>query len=247
MGYEKTYQNRKPTFKSDVMKLTTEQIQQIELKLYNDYEFYYDDAKHEIIDHIASEIENRKENESFETAFERIFTQWDSRLKDTEWNGIHFYGKIKIPAFYKQKMQKSLRTDLMYYVLAVLFFPVAIYLLKDFITLETLNRTVFVYKILLVTTAVFGNQYVLRKYETDKYTTVYGEIAQFANKRNLGPLLLLSFVTLSSQELRYWTTFNIWLLSLTFINAFYFLFIIKYCNYFRHLSMVKKIRKWNVA
>ncbi len=36
------------------MKLSAEQIHQIEEKIYVDYDFYYDDAKHEVLDHIAS-------------------------------------------------------------------------------------------------------------------------------------------------------------------------------------------------
>ena len=46
-------------------KLTTEQVQQIENKLYNDYDFYYDDTKYEVIDHIASEIEEDMQFNSF--------------------------------------------------------------------------------------------------------------------------------------------------------------------------------------
>ena len=77
------------------MKLSVEQIQQIEEKLYADYDFYYDDTKHEVIDHIASEIEEEMKDNSFETSFDKVFQNWRSRLQETEWNGMHLYGKIK--------------------------------------------------------------------------------------------------------------------------------------------------------
>src|SRR5690606_30579887 len=106
------------------MKLSAEQIHQIEKKLYVDYDFYYDDAKHEVIDHIASEIEEEMETNSFESSFNKAFDNWHNRLREVEWSGMHLYGKIKMPLFYKDQLFSSFRNDLFIWALISLLVPV---------------------------------------------------------------------------------------------------------------------------
>ncbi|MEG1376748.1 MAG: hypothetical protein RSC81_06705, partial [Myroides sp.] len=157
------------------MKLSAEQIHQIEEKLYVDYDFYYDDAKHEVIDHIASEIEEEMETNSFETSFDKVFENWHNRLKEVEWSGMHLYGKIKMPLFYKDQLLSTFRNDLIIWIFISLLAPLLIYLFKDSMEIETINSVVFNYKIIVFAIAVILNQYVLKKYKEGNYTTVYGQ------------------------------------------------------------------------
>ena len=230
------------------MKLSAEQIKQIEEKLYVDYDFYYDDAKHEVIDHIASEIEEGMENDSFEASFDKAFENWHDRLREVEWSGMHLYGKIKMPLFYKDQLLSTFRNDLIIWIVISLLAPVLIYLFKDSIEIETINSTVFIYKIVVFAVAVILNQFVLKKYEEGNYTTVYGQIAAFSNKKTKTALLLMAISMIFMQQgIKYIDNIKLWLGTLIFFNAFYFMFIIKYCNYFRHLKMIKNIKKWKNA
>lgn len=228
------------------MKLSQEQIQQIEEKFYIDYDFYYDDAKYEVIDHIASEIEEDMKVNSFETSFDKVFQNWHPRLKETEWSGMHLYGKVKMPLFYKKQLMSTFRNDLLVWILASFLVPLLIYIFKDSMEIETINNTVFIYKIVVFAIVVFLNKYTLEKYQNGEYTTVYGQIAAFANKKTLIALLVVAFsmIFMQRDSIRYKENIELWLGTLVFFNAFYFMFIIKYANYFRHLSMVKNIRKW---
>jgi len=228
------------------MKLTTEQIQQIEEKLYADYDFYYDDTKHEVVDHIASEIEEEMKDNSFETSFDKVFQNWHSRLQETEWNGMLMYGKIKLPMFYKKQLMSSLYKDVLMLIVASFAFPLLLYFYKDSMEINTLNTMVFIYKIVVLIIAVFFNRYSLEKYENGDYTTVYGQIASFANNKTLAAMGLFAFTMIFMQQnsIRHKENVELWLGTLVFFNAFYLMFIIKYCNYFRHLKMVKNIKKW---
>lgn len=230
------------------MKLSAEQIQQIEEKLYVDYDFYYDDAKHEVIDHIASEIEVEMESDSFEASFDRVFENWNDRLREVEWSGMHLYGKIKMPLFYKDQLMRTFKNDLIIWALISLLVTVLIYSFKNSIEIETINSIVFIYKMVVFVIAIVLNQYVLKKYEEGNYTTVYGQIAAFANKKTLAALCLMAVSAIfMQQDIKYINIIEIWLGVLVFFNAFYFMFIIKYCNYFRHLKMIKNIKKWKSA
>lgn len=230
------------------MKLSAEQIHQIEEKLYVDYDFYYDDAKHEVLDHIASEIEEEMETNSFEASFDKAFQNWHDRLREVEWTGMHLYGKIKMPLFYKDQLFSTFRNDLIIWVVISLLAPVLIYLFKDSMEIETINSTVFIYKIVVFAVAVFLNKYTLDKYKSGNYTTVYGQIAAFSNKKTLAAMCLMAFsLIFMQQEIKYLDNIGFWLGVLVFFNAFYFMFIIKYCNYFRHLKLIKNIKKWKKA
>ncbi|WP_177761645.1 hypothetical protein [Flavobacterium sp. I3-2] len=225
--------------------LTTEQLQQIENKLYNDYDFYYDDSKYEIIDHIASEIEDQMQTSTFQFAFDTVFDQWKSKLQETEWNGKYFYGEFKIPFFYKQQLTQNFRKDIFLWILASVLVPGIFFIFKDSMELETINSTVYIYKIIVFAIAVFLNIYTLKKYENGNYTTVYGQIAAYSNKKMLISLCALSifFIFIPQNSIKYEESLNLWLVTLLFFSAFYFSFIIKYCNYFRHLKLVNKMKR----
>lgn len=230
------------------MKLSAE-LKQIEEKLYVDYDFYYDDAKHEVLDHIASEIEEEMETNSFEASFDKVFENWHDRLREVEWSGMHLYGKIKMPLFYKDQLMATFKNDLFILILVSVLAPMLIYLFKDSMEIETINSTIFIYKIIVFVIAIVLNQYVLRKYQEGNYTTVYGQIAAFSNKKGIAGLSLMaiSMIFMQQNSIKYKDYLDGWLGMLVFFNAFYFMFIIKYCNYFRHLKMIKNIKKWKNA
>lgn len=231
------------------MHLTTHQLKRIEEKLYTDYDFYYDDAKHEVIDHIASEIEEEMKSISFETAFDNVFAKWHNKLQETEWSGMHLYGKIKLPLFYKNQLMRTFRNDLFLWIGLSFLFPIIIYFFKDVLEIGTINITVLIYKIIVFITALFLNKYTLEKYENGRYTTVYGQVATFANKKTIAAisLMAISMILMQKDSFKYKENIELGLGTLVFFNAFYFMFIIKYCNYFRHLKMVKNIKKWKRA
>ena len=111
--------------------------------------------------------------------------------------------------------------------------------------IETTNSIVYIYKIVVFAIAVFLNVFTLKKYENSKFTTVYGQISTFSNKKMLTSLCLLSifFIFIPQNSIRYEESLNLWLLSLLFFSVFYFSFIIKYCNYFRHLKLVNQMKR----
>src|SRR5690606_29714668 len=156
------------------MKLSAEQIHQIEEKIYIDYDFYYDDAKHEVIDHIASEIEEEMETNLFEASFDKVFENWHDRLREVEWSGMHLYGKIKMPLFYKDQLIATFKNDLFILILVSLLAPMLIYLFKDSMEIEAINWIVYTYKIVVALLAIFLNVYTYKEYKNGTYTTVYG-------------------------------------------------------------------------
>src|SRR5690606_1204258 len=164
-------------------------------------------------------------------------------------NGMHIYGKIKMPMFYKKQLNQSFKNDLVLLALLSLVFPSLVYIFKDKMEINFISNLVLVYKIIVFGTVIFLNKYVSKKYENDEYTTIYGQIASFANQKAIKGLALVAFACIvmqqssfKSKEIIEWSV-----ATLVWFNAFYFLFILKYCNYFRHLKMVKKIKKWNIA
>lgn len=71
------------------MKLTTEQIQIIETALNDKCNFKdFDDVRIELVDHIATEIEQELETNtnSFEQAFVRVMTRWNPMILPRTWS-----------------------------------------------------------------------------------------------------------------------------------------------------------------
>lgn len=225
-------------------KLNSEQLQQIESKLHTDYDFYYDDSKHEIIDHIASEIEDDTQFHDFEESFNHVFEKWKNKLRETNWIGTPFYGEIKIPVFYKKQLNKSFRNDFLMMFLMLFAFPMFLYLFKDSMDIKTMNQLLLGYKIFVFSTAIFLNIYTLISYDKNPFTTVYGQIATYRNKLTLIALVSGLYIFIDkSALLKYRDDFYfVWLMLILF-NTFYFPFIVKYCNYFRHLKTVNRIKK----
>jgi hypothetical protein len=90
------------------MKLTPEQIQVIEATL-DLNGLVYDDIKLEVLDHIASEIENKMclDNRSFEESLKAVFENWKEELKPTTYSftlGNHIIG----PKIFMDKMANNI-------------------------------------------------------------------------------------------------------------------------------------------
>jgi len=222
--------------------LTKEQLKQIEDKLYNDYDFHYDDSKYEIIDHIASEIEEKMQFDSFESVCENVFNQWRDRLKETEWNGKYLYGKIKIPAFYKSKVDKTFKVDFMIWLVATISFPLFLIICKNSFSINVINEIFNGYKIIVCTLVILLNLYLIKELKENSINTVYKEIATYNVSKNLKPVLFLSlyfmlfYTKINPEKIQLAIVFSL------FFNAFLFMFLLKYCNYFRHLKIVNRIK-----
>ncbi len=84
-------------------KLTVEQIQQIEERLYGKYNLKYDEIRNEILDHIACEIEELiQEGETFEDASILTFRKWNAKLI-SEKKGVY----RGIPQFIVKQLDKE--------------------------------------------------------------------------------------------------------------------------------------------
>lgn len=141
------------------MKLTTEQIAQIEETLVLDG-LVYQDVKLEIIDHIASEIEERMSQEeiSFDSVCKSVFEKWKSALvisSSYAWLGAFF----KAPQFVVDKLVAYSKREALHVFFSVLVFGS----LLAFIVSNTFQKETFkaislalqgVYTLLMVCTSI---------------------------------------------------------------------------------------------
>lgn len=88
------------------MKLTTEQVEDIE-NILNQKGIKYDDLKFEIVDHIASEIENEMEKSdiNFVETTALVFNRWEPEFKPI----MSFLFSKKYPKIYKDKLLKIIK------------------------------------------------------------------------------------------------------------------------------------------
>lgn len=121
------------------MKLTTEQIAQIEETLVLNG-LVYQDVKLEIIDHIASEIEERMSHEeiSFDSVYKSVFEKWKSALEissSSNWLGAFF----KAPRFVIDKLVAYSKREALHIFFSVLVFG----FLLAFIVSNTFQKETF--------------------------------------------------------------------------------------------------------
>ncbi len=88
------------------MNLTTEQVEDIE-NILNQKGIKYDDLKFEIVDHIASEIENEmeKSDTNFVETTALVFSRWEPEFKPI----MSFLFSKKYPKIYKDKLLKIIK------------------------------------------------------------------------------------------------------------------------------------------
>jgi hypothetical protein len=104
------------------MKLTAEQIRFIDKNLL-DNGVFYEDVKLELIDHIASDIENQMEihNTEFNEIFQTVFNKWKGLLESTSssaWLGILF----EAPKAVVNKMVSYTRKQFVFIFISALIF-----------------------------------------------------------------------------------------------------------------------------
>lgn len=106
------------------MKLTASQIQSINVTLINNG-VVYADIKLELIDHIASEIEQQIEdnNSNFEVAFPIVFNKWKKLLKPTS-NSLWLGNFLNGPKVVVDKWVCSAKRNVFFIFIYALFFSV---------------------------------------------------------------------------------------------------------------------------
>jgi hypothetical protein len=103
------------------MKLSAEQIQIVEDTL-DLNGLVYDDIKLEVLDHIASEIENKMslESLSFDETLKVVFENWKNQLRPTLYS--HLLGKMIGPKILMDKMAHSVKKELIIILSLVFLF-----------------------------------------------------------------------------------------------------------------------------
>lgn len=131
------------------MKLTTEQIEIINQTLV-DKGVVYEDIKLELIDHIATDIENELEHKesNFEIAFSKVMPKWKKVLEETS----NFWSNFVGPRIVIDKLSILYKNQCKFVLLAVVIFSTLL------ITITTLNPEEYVYNMLKL---VFSSLYLL--------------------------------------------------------------------------------------
>jgi len=118
------------------MKLTNEQIAIIDQTLM-DKGVVYDDIKLELIDHIATDIEEKLENQEFDfdVALSKDIIKWEKALEETS----SLWGNVIGPRIVKEKFSKITKNHYKFSLLAVVIFSVLM------TTITTLKPEEYVY------------------------------------------------------------------------------------------------------
>lgn len=108
-------------------RLNLEQIKQIENFLIEYYHIKYEDIRDEVLDHIASEIEDKMTNGMvYEAAFKQTFNKWNKELTPHLWIRYN-----NVPRFIAKKWYKR---DILCFLLAISVGLGGPYLLSLYIT-----------------------------------------------------------------------------------------------------------------
>ncbi|WP_010251016.1 hypothetical protein [Myroides injenensis] len=108
-------------------RLNLEQIKQVENFLIDYYQIKFDDIRDEVLDHIASEIEDKMTNGiAYEAAFKQTFNKWNKELTPHLWIRYNH-----VPRFIAKKWYKR---DVLCFLLAISIGLCGHYLLSEYIT-----------------------------------------------------------------------------------------------------------------
>lgn len=108
-------------------RLNLEQIKQIENFLIEYYHIKYEDIRDEVLDHIASEIEDKMTNGMvYKAAFKQTFNKWNKELTPHLWIRYN-----NVPRFIAKKWYKR---DILCFLLAISVGLGGPYLLSQYIT-----------------------------------------------------------------------------------------------------------------
>ncbi|MGZ9677190.1 hypothetical protein [Flavobacterium sp. GNP001] len=224
------------------MKLTTEQIAQIEETLVLNG-LVYQDVKLEIIDHIASEIEERMSHEdiSFDNVYKSVFEKWKSELEissSSNWLGAFF----KAPRFVVDRLVTySKREALHIFFLALVFGSLLAFIVSNTFQKETFKAISLAlqvtYTILIVCTSI-SMIFIWRS----SIKTMYGRLFLFR-----GWLVFLFCVPLNiyNNPLKHFDATNSFLLNLVGCILLCSLFIYSFFQLMlagEHFKIEKKLK-----
>lgn len=130
------------------MKLSAEQIKNID-NILEERGVVYVDYKFEILDHIATEVEElmEKSNDNFENTFEKILEKWNPKFKKSATSLFGYFWEM--PEILYQKAKKLYWKKMIFLVLlSLVFFPIII-LVKDYIPHFSDGIGYFIFTILI--------------------------------------------------------------------------------------------------
>jgi hypothetical protein len=224
------------------MKLTTEQIAQIEETLVLNG-LVYQDVKLELLDHIASEIEERLSSEemSFDIVFKAVFEKWEQSLEISSsgnWLGAFF----KAPRVVIEKLVTYSKMQVVFILMSALVFGFVLALIVSNIqsqqTFNSLNLGLKGAYLILVLATVLG----LFLIWYSKIKTTYGRLFLYR-----GWLVLLFFFqfNINNEPLKHFDNNNSFLYN--FISCLLIGFPFTYSFFqllltVKHYKIVKKLK-----
>ncbi|MFV8368822.1 hypothetical protein [Flavobacterium sp. LB2R40] len=221
------------------MKLTTEQVAQIEETLVLNG-LVYQDVKLELLDHIASEIEKKicNETNSFEVAFKVVFKKWKPELRLSSY-GLLLGRGYSGPKIIMDKIARYTKSRFWYITLGAIPLTLIVTAFIHFFNTETFTyfftkalRTLFVTEVFLVTIAWI----IIWKYKhktTFSYLFKKRSILVFFQPLLLGvglvPIKLINIET--DVQMGFVYVFSLILL----------FFMIDFVLVFQHIRVIKKL------
>lgn len=225
------------------MKLTNQQIATIEQTLFSKG-LVFEDIKLEVLDHIASEIEDRMNHEeiSFETVHKSVFEKWKSELQISSsyaWLGAFF----EAPRFAVDKLVAYSKKQIINVLLLSIGFASALSILGETIGtasfIDMLRVTVGgLFYAMVITTAVSG--FLIRQ---SSFKTTFGRLFLY---RGLVVFLFCYMTNIENQPLKHFDSNHTF--TENFISCLLYgcLFFYSYCQItmaFKHFTIVSKLKK----
>lgn len=224
------------------MKLTNEQIAIIDQALM-DKGLIYEDIKLELIDHIATDIENQLENQEFDfdAALSKDIIKWEKALEETS----NIWGNVIGSRIVKEKFSKITKNQYKFSLLAVVIFSILM------TTITRLKPEEYVYNNLhLVFYSVYSlicliNIIIMFFIWKLKTKTIYGRFFQ----ANLGYTafnfyLIYSGLNRLSNLYRYYNYKSVFLnfLEWVFKGFFFFMAVYLVMIALEHFKIIKKYK-----
>lgn len=203
------------------MKLTKEHIEVINGFLVKN-EVVFDDIRHEVIDHIASDIEQNFENENFSEALKKVLKKWESQIKLSE--SIWVTTWASFPVIILSKLKKLLMPIGIIFITIVLLSNLFFDFSNSIMSFYHKNRIILIsiYSVWLVVVLYFG----FKLFFTKGYTTY-----KYVSKRIYYTIGISTIIVFSASSI------NILLLSFLFINLINSFFLFQ--NYKAHFKFLK--------
>lgn len=222
------------------MKLSTQQIAQIEETLVLNG-IQYDDIKLELIDHIASEIEEKIniQRASFEIAFREVFENWKEQLRPATsfWiNSNKAFPRIILDKWISETKKQRLKGTLLILILTALF-SLAVKLINNESFLEIFRE---VLKAVFIIEFVFITVSKILIWKSSQRTS-FGFI--FQNQTKIALLLFLLLLGIGLFPLKFVYTDFKTSLGLNFLFICYLVWPIRQIQLaVKHFRFIKKVK-----